>query len=62
MDHGFDFSGEEMALFESLMLKNEKRARANDRPTMNAIFCVLLPRMPPRNLSKRYGPLTGSPS
>ena len=54
----FDLSDDEWALFEPLMPKSRKSARADDRTIMNAIFYVLRTGMPWRNLPERYRPYT----
>ena len=54
----FDLSDDEWALFEPLMPKSRKSARADDRTIMNAIFYVLRTGMPWRDLPERYGPYT----
>ena len=45
----FDLSDDEWALFEPLMPKSRKSARADDRKIMNAIFYVLRTGMPWRS-------------
>jgi transposase len=54
----FDLSDEDWALLEPLMPQARKRARADDRRIMNAIFYVLRTGMPWRDLPERYGPYT----
>ena len=48
----FDLSDDEWALFEPLMPKSRKSARADDRKIMNAIFYVLRTGMPWRDLPR----------
>ena len=54
----FDLSDDEWALFEPLMPKSRKSARADDRKIMNAISYVLRTSLQWRDLPERYGPHT----
>ena len=54
----FDLSDEEWAVLEHLMPKARKRARADYRTIMNAIFYVPRTGIPWRDLPERYGPYT----
>ena len=58
VDRSIDLSDDEWALFDPLMPKSRKSARADDRKIMNEIFHLLRTGMPWRALPERYGPYT----
>ncbi len=54
----FDLSDEEWRVVERLIPQARKSGRQDDRRIMNAIFYILRPGAPWRDLPERYGPYT----